>query len=1012
MSIQAIPIVGLRQLALRAHLWFRIIVMSTLVNIGISNANAQNTGSISGTVFNTNTRKSLERAEVSIEGTRTYILTDNLGNFRITGLRPGSYVLSARYAGLDDAQQTVVVTAGEVAMIAIALSSDIYELDAYTVSGEREGTAYALQQQQQSASQINVVSADAFGIISDANPGEFLKLLPGIQMDYTGIEPRGMRVRGISPNLNLVLINGNQAAAAAGSSTNRNFEFDQTTLDNIETIEVFKAPLPSMPANSIGGTVNLVTRSAFLQKGRRLDASVNVSMNADNMSLSRTRGPFDKSSRKMQPGGSLTYSNTFMDGRLGVVFSTSAMNLHGAGYNATRSFTYSNTPPAPEPYTKDTPVRLNTYGRNDHMNFTNRSGSSLNLDFKVSDSTAVFLRTTLTDHYYYFANRTWNIAAPASANVVPGWTAQRMEVTSGTFNQNVTVGDKMSKSLTINPGVRHRFDNWTIEYDASVSRATNEYNYLPDNNNKVKGAPNFANVTVTLRDVGYIVESQDKIAAATVTQTSGPSIYDLANYLPTGFAVSTNDRSSVDKVIGAKGRVRRDFMDSLFSYVEAGASFQEQERSRKQPQRRWTYVGPDGIAGTDDDTTQANMQQFAERGNVPDIGFGKPAPNAWVSPFRLADFYLQSPQAFVQDYAYAYERAFINDRTIQEMILSGYVMTLMKFGKLDVLAGLRMEQTEVKGEGAKKDDSKVPTGVAVNSLQGMIAKYSRTNAKNSYTSDPFKYLHLTYDFSDTLQARASYTESIGRPNFGSILPGSTTSESAQTITIQNTGLNPERSNNIDVSVEWYASGTSSFTAAWFRKDIKDYINNSRVFISSANPDLDIGSEYIGWEMITSDNLGKAEIEGYEIGGRYQFAFLPEVLSNLEVFGNYTNLYKTEGTFSAGQASTLYKQLPDTAPESWNLGFSYWTPNRKLYIQLRANYNGAKPTNILGRPFAQTDSRLTYDGEIRYILSPTYTLSLSGRNITSEWEGGSQLGRVVRTGNGGGTAITLTLLGRF
>jgi len=969
-------------------------------------------GSIQGTVVNAATQKVLERAVVILDGTNQSTTTSSDGTFRLWSVPPGMRSITVSYAGLSDGTATVQVSAGSTASVEIALRSDVIEMGEFRVSAEPEGNAYAVQQQKNAESMRNVVSADAFGVISDANPGEFLKLMPGIQMDYTGIEPRGVRVRGMEPNLNLVLINGNQAAAAAGSSTNRNFEFDQTTIDNIESIEVFKAPIPSMPANAIGGTVNMVTRSAFLQKGRRISASANVTMNSDALSTGRSAGPFDRPSRKIKPGGSFMFSDSFLDGRLGVVLSLSQVNMNGFGPNASRSFAYSGAPAAPQAYTRDnTAARVSNYNRNEHSNFTSRSGGSLNLDYKVSDSTTAYLRTTYTDHYYFFANRQWVLATGNS--VAPGATAQRVEAlpASGQAQQNVTVGDKLSESLTINPGVRHRFDAWTVEYDLSVSRATNKYDYLPDNGS-ITGAPNFANVTVTVPNVGFVIASTDDIAVATITQTAGADIYDLANYRPTGFSVSTSDRQSTDRVLGAKGRVRRDFVARFPFYVEAGGSVQEQERSRKQPNRRWNYVGPDGIAGTADDTTAANMQQFAERGHTPDIGFGQPAPNAWVSPFRLAEFYGMVPRAFVLDEAHAYESAFTNNRTIREKITAGYLMTNVKLGKMDVLLGTRIERTEVEGEGARKDDSKVPAGVPVNSLAGMIAKYSRTTAETSYTPSPFKYAHLTYRFDDRLQARASYTESIGRANFGSILPGSTINDSAQTITFNNTELLPQRSGNYDVSLEWYPIGTASLTASWFSKSIKDYINNARITITQPLPGLDIGSEYVGWDLITSSNLGSAEIEGYEFGGRYQFRFLPEVLRNLEVFGNYTRLYKTEGTFTAGEATTKYDQLPSAAPRFWNFGFNYTTPNRKLYLVIRGNYIGAIPTNITGRPYAQTDSRLTYDGEIRYSLTPRYTLSLAGRNLTEEWEGGSQIGRVVRTGNGGGAAYTLTLNARY
>jgi hypothetical protein len=84
----------------------------------------------------------------------------------------------------------------------------------------------------------------------------------------------------------------------------------------------------------------------------------------------------------------------------------------------------------------------------------------------------------------------------------------------------------------------------------------------------------------------------------------------------------------------------------------------------------------------------------------------------------------------------------------------------------------------------------------------------------------------------------------------------------------------------------------------------------------------------------------------------------------------------------------------------------------LFVVLKANFVDDIPRNVTGRPQEQTDERLVFDGELRYNLSSRYTLSLAGRNITEADEGGSQIGRAIRTGTGGGAALTLTLGARF
>lgn len=971
----------------------------------IATAQSATTGAISGSVINASTQKILERAIVSVAGTNLSTLTLPDGSFRLIGVPAGEQKVSVSYAGLEDARATVTVTAGGSTSVELALKSDVVQLDTFRVSAEPEGNAYAVQQQKNAESQRTVVSADAFGVISDANPGEFLKLMPGIQMDYTGIEPRGLMVRGMEPNLNLIMINGNQGANASSSAPNRVFEFDQTTIDNIESIEVYKAPVPWMPANSIGGTVNMVTRSAFLQKGRRISATVILTGNSDILTTGKTSGPNESPSRKIHPGGSFTFSDSFLDNRLGVVLSLSQVNVNGFGGTAYNTYTYlAPLPAAPAAYTATDPnAFVSQYMREDHQNFTTRSGGSLNLDYKLSDTTTAYVRTTLTDHYYEFRNRFLRLN---TGTIVGTPSPGRVETTGGNSEQNMSFGDKYSDAWSVNPGVKHRFNEWTVEYDGSVSRATNHYGYLPGM---------FGGVTLRNSGVGYILEKDPARATAVrITQTAGADIYTLGNgsYIPTANSINVGNRSSVDKILAAKGRVRREFTAKYPFYLEAGGSVQEQERKRVRNDRRWSYAGPDGAVGTADDTTQAAMQQFAEQEYTPNIWFGERAPNAWISPFQLANFYGQNPGAFIEDLPNTYDVAFRNDQRVTEKIAAVYAMGNVKFNKLDVLAGLRVEQTEVAGEGAVRNNSWVPAGVNVNSLQGVIARLRRTKATNSYTPAPFKYLHLTYRATDRLQARASYSEAIGRPNFGSILPGNTINDAARTVAINNTTLKPQRSENLDLSIEWYPSGTSSFTAAWFRKDISDYIVNSSYTLTTADPGLDLGNDLVGYTINTQGNLGRAKIDGFEFGGRYRFAQLPGWLRQLELFGNYTRLYKTEGTFVAGSASTIYDKLPNLADELWNLGLAYTTPDGKFYFKWLTNYVSDIPRSLTGRPQEQSDERLVCDAEIRYNITPRYTLSLAGRNVLEAEEGGSQIGRAIRTGTGGGTALTLTLAARF
>jgi len=71
---------------------------------------------------------------------------------------------------------------------------------------------------------------------------------------------------------------------------NRRFEFEQVSISNVETIEVFKTLTPEMQANSTGGSVNLVTKSAFDREGSLATYRVYFQAISDDLTLAKTPG--------------------------------------------------------------------------------------------------------------------------------------------------------------------------------------------------------------------------------------------------------------------------------------------------------------------------------------------------------------------------------------------------------------------------------------------------------------------------------------------------------------------------------------------------------------------------------------------------------------------------------------------------------------------------------------------------------------------------------------------------
>ena len=103
--------------------WTAVSVL--LFCFGLIAQSAQAQATLTGTVSNAATSRSLEGASVTIKGTNRETTTDREGAYRFDNVAPGSVVLSVAYTGLTTMDVPVVVTSGVVAKD-VGLTADIY----------------------------------------------------------------------------------------------------------------------------------------------------------------------------------------------------------------------------------------------------------------------------------------------------------------------------------------------------------------------------------------------------------------------------------------------------------------------------------------------------------------------------------------------------------------------------------------------------------------------------------------------------------------------------------------------------------------------------------------------------------------------------------------------------------------------------------------------------------------------------------------------------------------------
>lgn len=210
-------------------------------------------GAIEGRVLNAGNNRYLNNARVTVEGTNLETFTDAFGGFRLDNVAAGQTLA-------HNVELTSKERYGE---------EKVVQLDTFVVASQRdyEGDAMSTNEQRYAGNVKVVVSSDSFGSVNEGNPGEFLKYLPGITVDYVAADVRTVSVRGFASSFTNVYWDGMRMTSSASGASNRIFEFEQVSINNTSRTEVSKVPTPEMPSDSLGGTINFISKNAFERKG-------------------------------------------------------------------------------------------------------------------------------------------------------------------------------------------------------------------------------------------------------------------------------------------------------------------------------------------------------------------------------------------------------------------------------------------------------------------------------------------------------------------------------------------------------------------------------------------------------------------------------------------------------------------------------------------------------------------------------------------------------------------------
>lgn len=174
-------------------------------------------------------------------------ISDIDGYYILTAIPVGKFNIKTIYIGYEEKMAQVDFSTGDSQLaLNIELKSSSVDLEEVVVTSQAKGQMAAINQQVNSLSIKNVVSADRVRQIPDANAAESIGRLPGVTVSRAGGEANGIVVRGMQ-GYNNVTVNGVEVPVNLTS-------ISQFALQNVE---VFKSISADMDASAPAGTVNL-----------------------------------------------------------------------------------------------------------------------------------------------------------------------------------------------------------------------------------------------------------------------------------------------------------------------------------------------------------------------------------------------------------------------------------------------------------------------------------------------------------------------------------------------------------------------------------------------------------------------------------------------------------------------------------------------------------------------------------------------------------------------------------
>ena len=601
-------------------------------------------GNIKGSIIDHN-NLSVPGAHVELQGTDFRDITDINGHFNFFDVKPGSYNLVVSFIGYAEQSNAIEVLENDDLELSIVLDQ-ANVLEEITINGRLEGQAKALNNQKNRLNITEIVASEQIERFPDANIGDALKRLSGINVQYDQGEARFANIRGTAPELNSITINGERVPSAEAEE--RFVQLDLIPADVIETIELNKAVTPDMDADAIGGSINLVTQKA--RKGQKIKGTLGSGYSF------LTEKPILK--------GRISYSNRYADNKVGLIVNASVLDKYVRSDNieAEWDFTDENN--------KDQSAFTNDFQIRQYELQRLRQSYSATLDFKLDQNHSVYV-TGMYNWRNDWENR-YRLRFNDIEMTEDGFQAEIRRQTKGGNDDTKFQRLEDQRMRSIGAGGEHFFDKLKVDWTVTSMKASED-------------RPNERYVSMRIKDQPLDLDLSDPSKPGlTVTNPAGADLSDAYSFRELTEEFQLTEEEDLNARLNFEYPV---LFGENASFIKFGARYKNKTKFRDNSFKEYEAIDEDGfVSSALNNTVDITKDNFSP-GNY-NIG-------TFVDPEFLGNTDLNSgfnSEDNLEEFAGNFDA--------EEQVVAFYGMYTQHVGDdLSIVAGLRYEQTNVDYQG-------------------------------------------------------------------------------------------------------------------------------------------------------------------------------------------------------------------------------------------------------------------------------------------------------------------------